>query len=75
MHLIILNYRLEPETDEDATKIYIFPRLIAYATATLWAFSALYFRLWIYMVIKEVCPGGNLAAIGGRKKKKHPVFR
>ena len=48
---------------------YIFPKLIALITATIWVFAVFFFRVRIYMEMAEMSPGGNMSAVGGKKKR------
>ena len=59
----------ERNDTKDLVFTYIFPKLIASITATIWAFATLFFRLRIYMEMTELCPGGNMSAIGGKRKR------
>ena len=38
-------------------------------TSCLWGLGVLFFRIRIYMEMSELCPGGNLAAVGGKRKR------
>ena len=68
---VTANFRLEPEKDDSkgTSRTYIVPRLFHLVTSSLWGFFVVYFRVRIYTEMSGLCPGGNLAAVGGKKKR------
>ena len=69
--LFKLLFRLDIDTDKigEFNRFFIIPRLFIIITLFLWTAIALLFKRRIYSTIKEICPLGTMAALGGKAKR------
>ena len=63
------HFRLDYEENYETSKTYAKYRILIIITFFIWGALAMFCRQRVYAIISRICPGGNLAVIGGRKKR------
>jgi hypothetical protein len=63
------NFRLDYEENYKTSKTYAKFRILIIITLFIWGALAMFCRQRVHAIISRICPGGNLAAIGGKKKR------
>ena len=63
------HFRLDYEENYETSKTYAKYRILLIITFFIWGALAMFCRQRVHAIISRICPGGNLAVIGGRKKR------